>query len=261
MATLHVVSITNGHLKWYRDGDVMGDNFKFNSSEGDVTDYIEILTEEALIRLEFVPVDPTLTAAASVYADAHDVSPIVDKCMSGKFCLETLKGTAGYTIRSANEMQLKCLEHNDIADIELQEACNKWIDCLEKKSNESTNSLHDLLRASLSKPVGSPQSLLLSSDTSSDSTEPGCFNPAIADPEQLECDCLEQIQEACKGHSNKAQCMNTEMCKKPMICKVWKDAHCAPSLITSTLSDLQQRASYDTSNLLTLESTLQSKCA
>jgi len=68
-----------------------------------------------------------------------------------------------------------------------------------------------------------------------------CIDPALADPESWECECVEEMTETCGGVDE--ECFRGLLCKNGNVCAEWKQTHCPASLIDS----LVQRSNHSTS--------------
>lgn len=97
--------------------------------------------------------------------------------------------------------------------------------------------------------------LEVGSNTSGRSQSKGCFDPAVSDPEALECDCMSVFDswkktDSCKADGEQA-CMTKYLCGMAGICKSWRNTNCPESLAqiedetenASVASLLQDRSS------------------
>lgn len=72
-----------------------------------------------------------------------------------------------------------------------------------------------------------------------------CFNPAVGDPEGLECNCVETVMKFCNviNLDFNDQCVFTYLCKQPEVCQTWKDSNNCPAAASGSLLELSSNVS------------------
>jgi len=254
---------------------------------------LEIPTNsDASIHVEFDPVDPAKTAKGKVQLFASNVSPYSDQCLTTKFCLKLFgdASDAGYELRNVNKMQLHCLAGDSASmSAAVRAKCKKWLECL-KSADRAL--LESFLRAALGE-GGSPPTTTMPTTTTNTrrritttrrrrrrrrqsrrrrgssslikdgSDEVECLDPATADPESWDCDCVETMKAACSASTTDMDCFKAHMCNHGGVCRAWKKQHCSASLVESEADKRVQVTSSGeivTRSEGALDSTVQGKC-
>merc|ERR1719446_1906516 len=106
--------------------------------------------------------------------------------------------------------------------------CGQWVKCLsDEQQSEVMQNLKTFMEVALAEPSGTVSATTTNADN--------CIDPAVDDPEQLQCNCCEVAMKSCQcspcSPEEKATCLKTYMCGKESICQKWKESHCEPELI------------------------------
>merc|ERR1712039_820984 len=135
----------------------------------------------------------------------------------------------GAKLRNANYLQHACLTNTGtlIADEGLEAICETWKDCLRGTDGQSTTHIADLVSILEAAGAHHEHHADASTDTSGD-TE-GCIYPPLQDPEEWECDCLENMMLACEEGVSQTECLHTQFCDNDAVCASWKAAECSGS--------------------------------
>ena len=108
------------------------------------------------LRVSFAPKDQGKNADALFYLSAWKVSSAVDRCMTGKECLDKLGdgSDAAFEMRNNNPTQYECL-HGDMSTMneELRKKCEEWNQCLARTGKK--DHLLTLLKAATAPSPGS----------------------------------------------------------------------------------------------------------
>jgi len=268
LAKIYVLikEIQNGIAKIFMD-DIYKDTLKEKGSK--YQDGLKTNGEAFQLSVQFFPTNKQAPSSVTIKATLGNVRPKFEQCMDHKTCLTAMgnmKLKASFALRNKNAYQLSCLRRAAVPDW-LKATCEAWRSCVEENP-----SLAKYLKTSLS--AANP-SMLQIEDTSATKAnrQDECFDPAIADAEALECECMVYLQEACPGDDE--ECFKKAYCADKRVCQDWKDDNdCKkPSLLQAESNSpkaymalaAERRSSHNDSsaNILTdnLESALQGKCA
>merc|ERR1719253_1526991 len=154
---------------------------------------------------------------------------------------------ASYAFRNKNVYQLACLRRTTLPSF-LRYICEVWRSCVEKNP-----ALAKYLKTSLS--AANPSMLQIDATSVTEATRRGkqqrfhqlrhlhsrrgrkrdeCLDPAIADAEALECECMEWMQAQCGEDED---CFKSKYCEHDEVCEHWKVANgCPQSLLTSEMN-------------------------
>jgi len=223
------------------------------------------------LSVQFIPTNKKAPSSVTIKAELGNVRPKFEQCMDHKTCLTAMgnmKLKESFALRNKNAYQLYCLKRDKKLPNWLEATCAAWRSCVEENP-----SLAKYLKTSLSAANPSMLQIEGASATKANRQEPECFDPAIADAEALECECMVYLQEACPGDDE--ECFKKAYCADKRVCQDWKDDNdCTkPSLLQAESNSpkaymalaAERRSSQNDSsaNILTdnLESALQGKCA
>jgi len=237
---VRVHQMKNGRLKILVDGIHKRTINKQVSSREEAGGH-ELLWKSSLkgvkafeLTLEFIPID--LLGQSSVNLDMvlNHVRLDFEKCLDQTNCLKIMgdQSKASYALRNQNKFQLKCLERASLPSF-LQAKCRKWRACVEKNP-----SLASLLKTALKAAVRRRRPNRLQGLTQMDSRTPvgECVDPAYADPESFECECMAAFHAKC---GDDEQCFKDEFCKHNRVCRDWKIANSCPENFLQTGSSGQ----------------------
>jgi hypothetical protein len=193
--------------------------------------------EDFIIRAEFTPTDASQRAWAQFDLRVDGATAFTDTCMTTKFCLDELAGgSMGFKVRNSHEFQLKCLDNT--AEDEVKDVCAKWKECLQKSAPHIEGEpnhldlLYALLKATTLGTAGAGSFIQHGEHAHANAQREECFDPSVADPERLECDCQDGITSACKDSPDGlVKCIQGKLCKHPGVCQSWKDAKCGGELV------------------------------
>jgi hypothetical protein len=241
----------NGKMTIYVDGEELASAQSYAGSEPHDLQ-TEVKSEDTLVRIKFETTDSlslvsenhtakTPSSWARVKILIEGVAAFTDNCMTAKFCMDKLaNGDLGFEVRNSHHFQLMCLGPEEDIEEDLRETCDNWVECMKSASEEDMNFLKELLIASTSGPDGNEVVLAQMEKTTKELDEDECFDPALSDPERLECDCVEATQKACEDAESLSGCIKEMMCKNLGVCPSWKQDHCDLALLSENL--LQQRS-------------------
>jgi len=174
--------------------------------------------------------------------------------MSTKNCIKVVGSGSddGFKFRSSQHLQRACLRGEfgclDKEGTNLTTICKDWLGCFESEERKTQKEALELFFNVSSKQTGcggGGAALLIGGNTSVNAGDAaGCFDPSVADPEELECNCHEEAMKTCEetmnrpeekmSESDKEECLKRFMCGHDKLCKSWKDANC-PSHGSSAL--------------------------
>lgn len=215
---------------------------------------------------------------------ASGLDTYVDQCMGRKFCLTELGAETkeSFKLRQSATTQLQCMLGKIPQSLpKLQRVCSEWQECLSKRGH-AVDDLTQSLKVTILKKesdeldeYGALEEYRADSpDVPSDSRATGarandmhCLDPESADPEELQCECL-QTCERLSG-SNQGTCIRNLLCDHCGVCKHWKQGRCTEKQITKCdASALDQRRSMQVTaigttldDINTLDDTLTGKCS
>lgn len=259
---IHIEQVQYASLSCYNNGVVVpktlsdqGDSFDLSSAD---------VGKNAQIKVVLAPSSAGHAAFAKILILAM-ANKWVDTCMDRNFCLQKLGdgSVAAFELRNSNRRQYDCLLGN--AASHLAVVCAVWRACF--ASQTGTNHEAELLKllsavfkaASTSLVKTNLPATISSAQTVGDA--PGCTDPAVADPESVECECLDEIKKACAdaGVADSEECFLTHMCNHQSVCGSWKTDHCAggDSLLVSRS---HSRSSMTAENTNTLDGSVTGKC-
>jgi len=178
------------------------------------------------------------------------VSKWVDTCMDRNYCLKKLGdgSAAAFELRNNNRRQYECLQGTPAAHLKTE--CDIWRVCFAGQGDGTHEAdllkvLHVIFRpaakknkkkrkkrarvSSLGQKEATPMKELLGASSFSNIKDaPGCTDPAVADVEALECECLDEVRNNCaaKGVTDMEECFLTYMCDNVAVCASWQEGHC-----------------------------------
>jgi len=233
----------NGILKVYKNGNFTKQIDASNRKDG-WSDGMDAGPNS--IQIDLYPVDPAKPSKAVIWLQAYKIDKHFEHCLDAKNCLGLMgDGTAaGFELGNVNAEQLKCLEGYPTA--KLKRKCNQWLKCLRgseanmrrssKRLSESNmkiailkseldlfteaEKLTEFLKAFL-RAAGVNMAMSMSGETGESLT---CVDPAIEDPEAWECNCMQEMIDACNGIDE--TCFANRMCGRSDVCAHWKKANC-----------------------------------
>jgi len=116
-----------------------------------------------------------------------------------------------------------------------------------KKETNTKTTTEKSKKASLGETEASPMKGGLGVNSSLSSEDvPGCTDPATADVEAFECECLEELKAKCAvdGLSDIEACFSSHMCSHADVCDSWKMEHCpGGGTLLMRRSSIAQKAS------------------
>jgi len=205
---------------------------------------------DARVRSVFVPINKLLSSSAIAKVQAKGVDESVDKCMTGKLCMNWLGdgSDAAYELRNSNDLQYKCLASGTSSlDSGLQSVCAAWDKCLPAESKAVLTVLLKISGASLTGSSFADKAVLKAStqENLTKYADPnGCIDPAVDDPESWDCECVEDMKTSCGGVDE--ACFKGILCGKAEICQTWKDdAECPTFLVQKSEDDISGTHSND----------------
>jgi len=202
----------------------------------------------------------TSTAKAMIRMDAQDLGNETALCMDFRECLISVGKLSkdDFKLREDNLEQLHCLSGQST-----NPSCAKFDSCLSEKPGQK-----DLMKTYLGVALGNSASIgsLVQEEqvaaVAKQSTKvQDCFDPAVSDPEELDCNCMD-VYEEWKDTDNCTQeaepdktCMTKYLCEQvPITCAAWRSANC-PSTLRSLL-DRSHQADRQVSQAVTKQESL-----
>jgi len=183
------------------------------------------IKKDSRLRAEFVRTDTKTKASGFISMWAH-VDDYVDNCMGVKNCLVKLGdgSDAAFLFRNSNAKQLKCISASTTHEQDMvSDHCRPWVTCLSKESGRK-NQLEILLKAGVGKEVVQGE---LVAKPGTHKNDQDCIDPAVADAESWNCECMAELAESCGGADE--DCFRKKFCANYKICNSWKDNNCGSS--------------------------------
>jgi hypothetical protein len=174
------------------------------------------------VRLVLQRTPGTSHSRARIEFDARKVATITNECMDVKACLNVFGdgSVAGFQIRNDNSLQLACLQNQMQSMTQAQkDKCAEWKACLSQ--NPSTmETLKTFLEVAFATATGLIQ-------TQKVTRTQVCVDPAVDDPESLECNCYDNALATCQPAEATDICLKRFMCNSAGICDSWKQGRCS----------------------------------
>jgi len=169
--------------------------------------------------------DETMKSEANLTLHARGLDSYVDQCMGRKFCLSELgaERDASFKLRQSAKTQLQCMLGKIPESLfDLQRVCGEWQECLSKRGHSVDDLTQSLSAAILKNNSDEPE------EPASNAT--ACLDPENADPEELECECLQTCEKL--SGSKKGMCIRNLLCDHCGVCGHWKQGRCTEKQIT-----------------------------
>jgi len=180
------------------------------------------------LSVEFFPSNPKAASSVTLEARLFNIQPKFEQCMDRTNCLNlmgNMTSKASYALRNKNAYQLSCLRRATTLPSFLEDTCEAWRSCVEKNPP-----LAKYLLTSLS--AANPSMLQVEATVAA--TQDECLDPAIADAEALECECMVWLHEKC---GDDEECFKSKYCEDNRVCGDWKVANGCPQLLLQAESN------------------------
>jgi hypothetical protein len=153
-----------------------------------------------------------------------------DNCMGHKMCLRMLAEPSQqwslekeFEIRNSAYRQRVCM--TDLAGLpsDLVNLCKAFLDCLDTYGEATI--LKIVLASMQSVRATSSHDLFSNSidiTVDAESANSNCLNPPDLDPELVECDCVQEIKDACGTSSEVDRCVQCKVCERTDLCSSWR---------------------------------------
>jgi len=242
--------ISNGIISVYVDTVL----FKEVDKKTDIYGITMTAGEDHRLRVAFRPKIRSQASRAQIEVQVSNADTHTDQCMGVKDCLKVFgdDSDAGFKLRNNNTLQLRCLggglqRRSDA----LTAKCEEWRACLpaEEKRRLKTFLRASLVIQGLSMIEGGK--VMAQGSARRQHVGRACFDPAIADQESWDCDCYEDMINACGGLDE--QCIKDHMCKIPEVCMSWKAQQCSSALITAPKQMKKRRGNRGGASLSAVE--------
>lgn len=216
--------------------EIQPGTFKREDRHGELAPEGQHRAKDAVVSTEF-----TLSFGCSTDVLAKAQSQFLSNCMAKQLCFDQLSGT------SLNpKWECACLWHTEPRWISDNSQCQEWQQCLAGKKSNFTTTLQDLLKAIAEDDDAEPEGegeddaqaaggLVQTGDKGGAVQAPAgeeleCVNPAIADIEELECECWSSSRAVCEAYAPESadavQCWKSLMCTNSKVCSSWKTKKC-----------------------------------
>jgi len=158
----------------------------------------------------------------------------VGHCMDNKMCLSLLSSSAvGTMLRNDNTLQFQCLAgHTLNCNAAMNAALPNCVNLLHAECQAWKNCLdaHQADKEMLQALLASSQTTVTTAGTGQVTGD--CAHPANDDPESWECECAEDLYQACAHRTDLSDCITELMCASDEVCPSWKqDKGCSVSML------------------------------
>jgi len=257
ISPLHGGVLDNGHLMIYKNNILAKRLEPQDANKGGTKWSSKMITGFNKVQMDFHPDVLTQSSKAQVGLSARSVTVQFEQCLDGKTCLNVFGdgSPASFAMRNVNKNQIDCLDGLQMLGF-LISKCNEWLNCLKGGASAEPiviQFLRTFLHAARVHDKKSGEAKLLQDNRLGQlQNSEQCIDPAEADAEAMQCECMDKLLEKCGGVDE--ECFHETICARPGICQTWKDENCG-----SSMSSLGLRATRATSAQEELDASVQGK--